>query len=199
MKKLLAMALVLFLFYIPVSIQDEIIVKNGESIQDAINNAKDGDIIVIKEGIYKENLVINKSISLIGEGKVIIDGNGGTALKVNANGVKLVNLHLINSNDAIVELRGSTLIKNCSIYNGKFGIIAYNSSIIEKCIVWKCGGGIVLYDDNVVKDSVLYKCGLCIEIYGKRNLMDNCTSYYAGVSIYMENATGNKILGGSFY
>jgi len=73
MKKLLAVMMVLFLFYIPVSIQNEIVVENGESIQDAINNAEDGDIIVIEEGIYRENLVINKSISLIGKGKVIID------------------------------------------------------------------------------------------------------------------------------
>ncbi len=199
MKKLLAVMMVLFLFYIPVSIQNEIVVENGESIQDAINSAEDGDIIVIEEGIYRENLVINKSISLIGKGKVIVDGNGSTAIKVNVNGVKLANLHLINSNNAILELRGGAIIKNCSIYNGKFGIIAYKSSIIEKCTIWKCGGGIVLYNGSIVEDSILYKCGLCIEIYGKENLVKNCTSYYAGVSIYMENATGNKILGGNFY
>jgi len=45
-------------------------------IQDLIDNASDGDTIFIPCGIYYENIVINKSISLIGEDKntTIIDG-----------------------------------------------------------------------------------------------------------------------------
>ena len=36
-------------------------------IQNLINNASDGDTIHIPSGIYYESIVINKSISLIGE------------------------------------------------------------------------------------------------------------------------------------
>jgi parallel beta-helix repeat protein len=46
-------------------------------IQGLIDNASDGDIIFIPSGTYYEHIIINKSISLIGEDKntTIIDGN----------------------------------------------------------------------------------------------------------------------------
>jgi nitrous oxidase accessory protein len=46
------------------------------SIQGAIDNASEGDTIYVKEGTYHENLVVNKSLSLIGENvdTTIIDG-----------------------------------------------------------------------------------------------------------------------------
>ena len=47
------------------------------SIQEAIDSAVDGDTVYVKSGMYHENLVVNKSLSLIGENvdTTIIDGN----------------------------------------------------------------------------------------------------------------------------
>ena len=47
-------------------------------IQDAINNATNGDTIYVYSGIYYENLIIDKTINLIGDRQkiTIIDGQG---------------------------------------------------------------------------------------------------------------------------
>ena len=47
------------------------------SIQEAIGNASAGDTVYVKKGTYHENVVVNKSVSLIGEhvDETIIDGN----------------------------------------------------------------------------------------------------------------------------
>ena len=58
-------------------------------IQDAIDNADDGNIIYVQNGTYFETLVINKSISLIGASpdKTIIYFNGSNNDKNNVTGV----------------------------------------------------------------------------------------------------------------
>ena len=50
---------------------------NYTTIQDAINNASNGDTIYVFTGTYYENIQINKTLNLIGEDKTttIIDGN----------------------------------------------------------------------------------------------------------------------------
>lgn len=49
--------------------------KQCKEIATAINHSKDGDTIVVSSGIYKEgNIVINKSVCLIGEGRPVLDG-----------------------------------------------------------------------------------------------------------------------------
>lgn len=48
-------------------------VKNGQSIQAAINKARPGDIITVEKGTYAEQLTITKSgITLIGRGAVLV-------------------------------------------------------------------------------------------------------------------------------
>ena len=48
------------------------------TIQEAMNHATSGDIIFVHNGTYYENIVIDKSVSLIGENRnlTIIDGEG---------------------------------------------------------------------------------------------------------------------------
>jgi len=36
------------------------------TIQSAIENASDGDTIIVGDGIYHENLIVNKSVSIVG-------------------------------------------------------------------------------------------------------------------------------------
>jgi nitrous oxidase accessory protein NosD len=53
-------------------------VNPGESIQKAINNANEGDTILVKAGTYYESIVVNKTVNVVGEspGRTVIDGKG---------------------------------------------------------------------------------------------------------------------------
>ncbi len=70
------------------------------TIQEAINNANPGDTISVGSGTYYEHVVVNKTLSLIGEdnANTIIDGsNNGTVVEVTADNVTLTGFKLQNS------------------------------------------------------------------------------------------------------
>ena len=73
------------------------------SIQDAINIANDGDTIFVYEGIYHENIIIDKSIYLTGENKnnTIIDGNRtGDVIYIINPGVEITSFTIQNSGNS---------------------------------------------------------------------------------------------------
>lgn len=71
---------------------------NYSTIQEAINASGDGDVIVVRNGTYYENLVINKRIILRSENgpeTCIIDGNNaGNVINIKADGVVIEGLRL---------------------------------------------------------------------------------------------------------
>ncbi|EMR75118.1 nitrous oxidase accessory protein [Thermoplasmatales archaeon SCGC AB-540-F20] len=71
-------------------------------IQDLIDNASVGDTIYVPSGMYYENIIINKSISLIGEDKntTIIDGGGsGDIVRITAYWVTISGFTIQYSGD----------------------------------------------------------------------------------------------------
>ncbi|MEM1513795.1 MAG: NosD domain-containing protein [Candidatus Thermoplasmatota archaeon] len=181
---------IVFILLLPQALTDNFIV-NGGSIQDAINSAKDGDTIFIKEGIYRENIIVNKSLKICGIGKVIIDGCGKNALKVKADSVIISNIEFCNSSETIVIFDGKNgLIEKSKIYRGRYGIIG-NGTHIKECIIFECGGGI-LAKNNFLENCEIYKCGIGIELFQKNEIL-NCKIYNCGVGVYGENSSNNII------
>ena len=98
------------------------------SIQEAIDNAENGSTIFVPSGIYYEHVIINKTISLIGENisTTIIDGNnGGTVVQILADNVSVSGFTIRYSgwgwtNNGIyvhfadnVEIRNNYFFTNC--------------------------------------------------------------------------------------
>ena len=70
------------------------------SIQEAINNADSGDTIFVHTGIYIENVVVNKSVTLVGEDLdfTIIDGNRtGNVIFILESNVSIKGFTIMNS------------------------------------------------------------------------------------------------------
>ncbi|CAK8723880.1 MAG: parallel beta-helix repeat (two copies) [Candidatus Electronema aureum] len=49
------------------------------TIQAALDTAEDGDDVIVQAGTYKENIIIDKAVNLIGVGNPVIDGGGKNA------------------------------------------------------------------------------------------------------------------------
>jgi nitrous oxidase accessory protein len=72
----------------------EIVVSPGTAfptVTSALRAAADGDVIRVRAGVYREGeLLVDRSVSLIGEGWPVLDGGGEhTVLRVTADGVRI--------------------------------------------------------------------------------------------------------------
>lgn len=156
---------------------------NFSNIQDAIDNAITGDIIYVKNGIYYENIVIDKKITLTGENstKTIIDGRlAGNTIKINSNDVKIQNFTIQNSgiyfpNSGINITSKNNIIRSNIIKNNLYGITMYfssNNSIIGNIINENTNCGIYLTNsiNNIfLNNSIMNHDFNGIGIYDKSN------------------------------
>ncbi|MGH7799143.1 MAG: nitrous oxide reductase family maturation protein NosD [Thermodesulfobacteriota bacterium] len=95
----------------------EIAVGKGltySSITEALQVSNEGDTIVVKNGVYKENIVINKSVQLIGENQPIIDGNyRGDVVRIEADKAVIRGFTIIKSgSDLLKDESGIKLVNS---------------------------------------------------------------------------------------
>jgi parallel beta-helix repeat protein len=144
-----------------------------DTIQEAINNAADGDTVFVKAGTYYEHVVVNRTVSLVGEdvSTTIIDGNDtGHVLYVVRGSVNVTGFTVRNSGnvhwpdlDAGICLNGTTgcvISENRVVDNGFAGISLLSSQYNK--IAWNNvsdtgWGGIHLMNSsrNTVFDNIL--------------------------------------------
>lgn len=117
------------------------------SITKALRDSTEGDTIVVKGGIYKENLVINKKVQLIGENQPVIDGDyRSDVVRIETNGVVVKGFTIKKS--------GRDLLKDES------GIKVVNSTgaLIEENQLQDVLIGIYLYSSpgNTIRNNTSY-------------------------------------------
>jgi len=94
--------------------EDQAMIYNFSTLQDAANKASEADCVLIPSGIYHENVVISKSLSFVGEDKktTYIIGDGTTAVvSITANDVYLTGFAVQNGKCGISVNSAS----NCTI------------------------------------------------------------------------------------
>jgi parallel beta-helix repeat protein len=143
--------------------------NNFTKIQDAIDNASNSDTVYVYNGTYVENLIVNKSINLIGEdkNKTIIDGSQATNVSY---------VVLIKDADSI-SIQEFTFGKG--VFHGYIIKIDTNYNIITNNII------------GPINDS------LAIDICGNYNIITNNTiNNYEGISVYSNHniISGNTLV-----
>lgn len=108
------------------------------SLRKAVQLAKDGDTVLLNKGVYKEgNIIITKSIYLIGVETPVLDGEGKhEILTVSGKNLVIRGIHFVNAgysslNDfAALKVidAAHVLIEDNLVHNSSFGIHLSNST-----------------------------------------------------------------------
>jgi parallel beta-helix repeat protein len=160
------------------------------NIQEAINNANSSDTIFVHNGVYYENVVVNKTVTLIGEdnNSTIVDGNKAeTVIHITANNVTMKNFTIRKSG---MYPYSGILVENC------IGVVINNSIVVSNY-----EGIDLLYSfNNVICNNTISNNYLGVYLYSSNNnvLSDNTISSnnYHGVYLYSSNnntISGNTI------
>ncbi|RLI75159.1 hypothetical protein DRO97_04010 [Archaeoglobales archaeon] len=102
-------------------------------IQPALDIAKDGDVIRVVKGEYRESLCINKSITLVGEqGTLLHPVMPKPGIRVNADNVTIEKFSIFGGFEGIVvENTENVTVKKCRIEHNFRGIYVEESSMIK--------------------------------------------------------------------
>lgn len=146
------------------------------SIEDAINSAPTGGVVKIRDGVFKEQIVINKSVTLEGVGdhlldfspfvgstKTIVDDQGThnevAGIYVNASDVTIENVHFIgipyDPSDPLGKLnaviRAYTTANNLTVKNNIFDPAPTGNARVALAAAWADG---LRFSDNLVTDYI---------------------------------------------
>ena len=132
------------------------------NIQEAINAANESDTIFVHSGTYPETIIVDKSLTLIGESSSsIISGSGDHTIKITSNNVIISELKIQNSGGSyycifLDSVSGCEISEN-TIRNGGHGIYlgGSNSNSIEDNIIEDNNVGIYFSnsDSNTIKGN----------------------------------------------
>ncbi len=168
----------------------------GEMIQSAMDAADEGDVISIQSGVYKENLVVNKQLTLKGEErgglKPAIDAGGdGSGISIDSDRVTIQDLVVINARIGIDIQSSNNVIIGNDVRDSWTGIAIRSSggNVLENNLVQDSWRGIYLKDSsknvisgNAVKDNRW--SGIVLESSDNNTVVDNLISgNYQGLEL----------------
>jgi parallel beta-helix repeat protein len=182
---------------------------NFTSIQAAVAAANPGDEIVVKPGIYEENIVINKKISIVSESGNFSDtivqaaDSSQDIFSIWANGVSIKGFGISGSNSAGIHIFGviDCHIENNKLFNNSFGIDLYMMSSgnrLDNNEISDCLTGISLGDSlyNNLSNNLISNCSNGISLFDSpNNVLENNTISENIEGIYLTGeSNGNTLI-----
>ena len=196
-----------------------------QSIQNAVEHAQSGDVIEVRGGTYKENLLIDKQLSLIGTDRPIVHGNGsGSVVVITAASCLFRGFRVehsggdLQTEDSGILLKSSNnLIEQNELTDILYGIYFYRSS--GNTIRWNTisgrkelaagerGAGLHLWDspNNTIEDNKIsdMRDGLYIQSCNGNQIRRNHVSnlryglhyMFSDGNIFEDNFFENNVAG----
>lgn len=114
-------------------------------LQSLIDKAKEGDILLLEPATYSGPVVIDKPLTLDGQGKATIDGGGkGSVIVIETDGAVVRNLHLTNSGESHNDIDSGVQVR------GRFNVVSDN--IIDNCLF---GVDLQQSENNIVRRNTI--------------------------------------------
>jgi parallel beta-helix repeat protein len=164
------------------------------TIQEAINAASDGDVVFVRNGTYYENLVTNKTLSLLGESRygTVVDGrNSGDVITMTAGNSSVSEFNVRASGDS-----------EAGVYFEYCGNITVSQNVIENTSIGIFGW--ISGDENEISENILRNnsLGLWIVSAGSRdtvagNIVENNSEGIVLHYAYNCSVVGNVIVDNS--
>ena len=111
------------------------------SLQSLIDSADEGATLLLEPGTYAGPVVIDKSLTLDGQGEVTIDAGGeGSVIVIETDGAIVRNLHLTHSGDSHNDIDSGVQVR------GRFNVISDN--VIDNCLF---GVDLQQSENNIVR------------------------------------------------
>lgn len=187
------------------------------TIQAAVNAASPGDTVYVKSAVYFENVVVNKTLSLVGQisTTTIIDGSGiGDVIRVTVEGVNITGFTIRNSQagrpNAGIDLEQSNYsnIDGDVLSNNWFGIYfnqCYDCNVVGNNVTSNNGTGVLLEygseNNNVTRNEVSgSNSGIVLDGSDYNSIVENnLTNNVEGIVVYeislYNTVVGNGITG----
>jgi len=172
---------------------------NYSKIQNAIDNASDGDAIFIYNGTYVENLLVDKSITIMGEDKatVVLDEGGNEfsyGIMIRSDNTTIMDMTIQNYTlftvGSGVKITDSSIrdiiLTNLNIINNWHGIILCNhSSQIQNIVL-----------TNITLHNNTYG----IRLIGTTNcIVSNCNFHSNQIGMAVDTSYNNLIQNNTFH
>ena len=166
-----------------------------EKIQDAITNAVNGDTIRVYEGTYYENVEVDKTMSLVGNGSAntTVDARGeGSPITITASEVTVTGFEVTGSEHTGMTINSNrnTIFKNTCLNNDGFGIGIYGEEnrIFNNSFSSNSIHGVYLRTSNnlLANNTCSFNSMIGISIYAcSYNTLENntCTNNRDGISL----------------
>jgi len=158
--------------------------NNYTKIQDAIDNASDGDTVFVYSGFYFESITIEKSIMLIGEDKneTVVEGKNlsGYLVRVkDSDGITIRGFTFNNSYNGIYMINSDfSNITDCIIFSS-------NVSKVDYGIYCETSKHIIINNNEILNFSY---CGIgfarCSNCLVTHNTIMNCALYAYGTGVF---------------
>ena len=165
-----------------------------DSIQKAVDAANDGDTVFVKGGMYNGCVLIEKSLSLIGENKettkIVGDWElNGTAVLVRHNNVTISDITV----ESVIKIRTGRGIH----------LLQVQHCIVSNCIITSHDIGVWLYgaSENIIKNNYMerksntyFGTGIRLQESHNNNIQNNTLqNYFLGNGIELYSSTKNYL------